>query len=1135
MTGRDRESSAAPVALSALTLMAVGVTGVQAVTAPGLGAALGWGVAGALAAVLGGLGLWGWRRHRAQLTETTADQAHARAEARRALERFEAFEALGSDFLWESDAQGRVTHASPRLGWVLEGHDALALEQPLATLLAQAPEALDRVRERTGFRQAPVTLYLPDGTPRSLHLSAEPVLDNQGDFAGYRGCGRDMTAESQAHDRLAGLHDLMMDAVASLSEGFVLFDENDHLVVVNDRYRHAYPRLFDVLVPGARFADILRVAAERGDDSPGAETLDHWIEERLTRHLHHHDPVDRRLSDGRWYRISEHGTRGGGVVKVLMDITEIKQREAALWEKSALLETILESITQGLGAFDRHGRLVAWNSALFHLLESPPPAHEGERILDRLRAGTGAEKAVGDEIATALRPPHRIPPPAEVHNGLRTVELRLSAMSDGGVVATLADVSSRRRVEDALRDLARTGGGLEPDSFFEALLARLALAVEMETVVLLERGHDGLARLVTAIADPEPQAALASGYSLATSPLAILGGDRGWSITSAAHRTYPDDPLLVTTEAESLVAVPLHDMQGRHLGLLVALSRHAREDLSQEMALLRLFAARVANELERRTMDRALRESEQTARQLVEDAPYGVLLWDGTSILFANTAAADLLGQWPERLAELTLPCRLRPLPPHAPESLAEALAPGETLPPTEVTLHQEGDRDCVVEISSRPLIRHGVPVSLVVISDITERRLVEAELQQNQKMKAVGQLAGGVAHEFNNMLTAIGGFARMIARDPEDTARVRRCVDEITKAGDRAATLTAQLLDFSRGTVTSSVQTVDLTHLVCDLRGFLKPLLGETIDLNLEIPDHAVPVRVDPARMNQVVVNLAINARDAMANGGTVTLAVDEFVPDAAFRQRHPTEQQDALGARCARLRVSDTGCGIDPALQKRIFEPFFTTKPRGRGTGLGLPLVYGTVQQAGGVTTVESRLGGGGTTFALHLPLMAPASPAESTTEAPRLDTGPLAASLLLVEDETQVREMMTLTLEQAGASVHTAADGAAGLIAWRDHGESMAAIVSDVTMPRLTGPEMVGYIRQQRPHVPVLFLTGYATPHELDSLERREQAWLMRKPVTPEALVAAVRAMIAGHPPPGSQTLAEALAQETEEDAP
>ena len=379
---------------------------------------------------------------------------------------------------------------------------------------------------------------------------------------------------------------------------------------------------------------------------------------------------------------------------------------------------------------------------------------------------------------------------------------------------------------------------------------------------------------------------------------------------------------------------------------------------------------------------------------------------------------------------------------------------------------------------------------------ELIEREREKAEqLRQSQKMDAVGQLAGGVAHDFNNLLTVITGYSDLLLRGMPSTDPTRRKLEEIKKAGDRAASLTRQLLAFSRKQMFQE-RVVDLNSIVADMDKMLQRLIGEDIDLVSLLEPSLCRIKADPGQIEQVLLNLAVNARDAMPRGGKLTIETSHAILGEDYVKSHLA----AKPGHCLMLAVSDTGVGMDAETQKRIFEPFFTTKEVGKGTGLGLATVYGIVKQSGGNIWVYSEPGKG-TTFKIYLPVAEEFANMEVTTNQSEIPQG--QETILLVEDDELVRDLAADILEPNGYQVLTAANGIEALRICAEHVGKIELMITDVVMPQMGGRELAERVALMRPDTLVLYISGYTDDAVVRHGVLDEEMAFLQKPFTPDTL--------------------------------
>ena len=389
---------------------------------------------------------------------------------------------------------------------------------------------------------------------------------------------------------------------------------------------------------------------------------------------------------------------------------------------------------------------------------------------------------------------------------------------------------------------------------------------------------------------------------------------------------------------------------------------------------------------------------------------------------------------------------------------------------------------------------------------DTTDRKRLEVQLRQAQKMEAIGQLAGGVAHDFNNLLTVISGYSELLQHHLSHDEPLRRQAEQIKIAGDRASALTRQLLAFSRQQVLRPV-VLDLNVVVTNLLQMLPRLIGEHIELKTALDPQPTFVKTDPGQLEQVLLNLAINARDAMPGGGTLTTETSHVALDEAACGRLGT----ILPGLYVQLTVRDTGCGMDAATQARIFEPFFTTKDLGKGTGLGLATVYGIVTQSHGAISVNSAPGRGAS-FAVYFPT------SECRSESPKDGTTSLEPesgweTVLVVEDQTGVRGFVRNLLMLNGYRVLEAADGSEALRICRQHPGEIQLVVTDLVMPGMSGRELVERITNEQPDIKVLYMSGYTDDSVVHTGVAQAGLAFLQKPFSPTMFTHKVREVLDG----------------------
>ena len=564
----------------------------------------------------------------------------------------------------------------------------------------------------------------------------------------------------------------------------------------------------------------------------------------------------------------------------------------------------------------------------------------------------------------------------------------------------------------------------------------------------------------------------------------------GMHYTAMAASTFIRNTHVPIVPSESIVAT-------RMLATLVAVG-------TLLVFAIAIFGAQLSA---RQQMQRRLKESEEYYRSILEQSSDLIVVIDEKGRRkYTSPTYTRLLGREPGELIGGDAFSFIHP------DDLDNARAffahliehPGGRAVVEVRIQHAEGK--WVTFRSSGHNLLHNPAVRGVVISarDETDRLQLEEQFRQSQKMEAVGRLAGGIAHDFNNLLTVIEGNVDLLADDPEATPSIRIGLEQIGEAAERAAVLTRQLLAFSRRQILQP-RSLDLNDIPRGMQGMLIRLLGEDITVKADLSSAVLPVRADPNQIEQVIMNLAVNARDSMPKGGTITIRTRTTrTIGRDFRASDPV-----VPGLYAALEVSDTGCGIDSETLERIFEPFFTTKEQGKGTGLGLATVYGIMKQSGGHVAVRSTPGTG-TTFMLLFPIFAQAElPLIAVNRAAPATSG--SETILLIEDEAALRTLVRRVLERKGYRVIAAENGETA-IAWsRSYEDTIDLVIADVVLPGMNGREAVEQLLPRWPQLRVLYISGYNEDEILHRGVMRDQTHFLEKPFTPASLLQKVRAVL------------------------
>lgn len=814
------------------------------------------------------------------------------------------------------------------------------------------------------------------------------------------------------------------------------------------------------------------------------------------------------------YPIIQDGQVVGAVVTFL-DITERRQFETALRESEERHRSIFENSLSVMLIIDPATQaFVDANHAATAFYGWTREQLQTMRISD---INTLSPEQIAESMRLAQqRNLHHFHFKHRLANGtIRDVEVFSSPILTSGrqlLFSIIHDITERKLVEETLTFLMRSGDLHQNGSFFQLLAQYLAEALGMDYVCIDRLESDGLEAQTVAVYNNgvfEDNVR----YTLLDTPCGEVVGKTICRFEQGVRHRFPHDQVLQDLQAESYVGTTLWGSDGQPIGLIAAIGRQPLTDQCPAESMLQLVALRAAAELERKNAEDQLLESESRYKNLLEHAPVAVMINQGGRIvlvnraclkLFGATSKEQLLGKTPYELFHSSCPEAVR-------ARIATMLSQQTAVPVLEETIVRLDGTPVEVEVTAAPFPSKGETGIHVVLSDISERKKaelahqqIEEQLRHSQRMEAIGTLAGGIAHDFNNILTAIIGYAHISQMGLPPDAPQRAPIQQITEAANRATHLTRDLLLFSRKQTTVR-RVIDLHECIIGTKGFLKRIISENIVLETSFCAETIKLYADPQQLDQVLLNLAANARDAMPDGGRITLS-SELV-------RLDTNAATLLGlanaGEYAVIRFADTGKGIDPEDLTRVFDPFFTTKEIGKGTGLGLPIVYGIVTGHGGVIKIASTPGQG-TVLTIYLPCAQDAPPAVKPQ-----DTGqPLprgTETILMAEDSERIRDMISQVLAEFGYQVITAVDGEDAVRLFKQHADQISLLLFDLVMPHLGGHEAYQQIIQIRPDIPVLFTTGYAPQVAEGKLTQEQIEQLLHKPYAIVKLLKAVRSAL------------------------
>ena len=798
--------------------------------------------------------------------------------------------------------------------------------------------------------------------------------------------------------------------------------------------------------------------------------------------------------------------------------------EGPLTVEKACFEQIIENAPEAISIVDQELRVLRINAEFTRLF------------------GFTADEAAGKQLDRLIVPPDRYAETAWIAECIKT-ESKLSLETrrqrkDGSLVEVLLSTSpvtlngKRVGAYASYRDITEQKRTEELNAALYAIAARSQSAEDLQQ--FFAAIHNIVGQLMNArnfyIALYDSQAQLLSfPYFVDEEDPTPAPKPLGRGLTEYILRS--GEPLLVTPavfeelerrgEVES-IGTPSLDWLGVPLksgtaciGVLVVQTYNENTRFGErDREILKFVSQQLAATIEHKRYEEALRRSEARSRSLILSAAFGICRCTlGGRFLDVNPALINMLGHGSvEDLLKLDARREVF-VNPQGLDRLAEDYRRTGSLNGVELQWRRKDGRVIIVRLSGCAATISDEPEEVLelIAEDITDRRQLEEQLRQAQKMDAVGRLAGGVAHDFNNLLMVINGYTEVLLEQLEQGSAMHHKVQSIQQAADRAATLTRQLLAFSRKQLLE-LKVVDVNIVIGDMERLLRPLIGENIELVTRLSPETGHTRADAGQLEQVIMNLVVNAKDAMPEGGKLTVESSDVTVRHSFR-----EHRFIQPGRYAVISVTDTGHGMDKETQSRIFEPFFTTKEKGKGTGLGLSTVYGIVKQSSGYVFAQSELGAG-TTFYVYLPRVEDSAEELSPAQSQQSEAGG-CETVLLVEDEESVRELVRLTLAARGYKVLEAENGECGLRVSESFKENIDILITDVVMPGIGGRELAKKLLALRPGISVLYLSGYTEDAVITQGAPGPSTAFLQKPFTLQNLAKKVREVLRSKPAPKS----------------
>ncbi len=891
----------------------------------------------------------------------------------------------------------------------------------------------------------------------------------------------------QANAKLADLNAHLIGALENISDGFVLFDADDRLVLCNSKFREIYKSFAHLAVPGTKFEDLIREQIKHIDLSAARGREEEWVTERLESHRNPKESRELYFETGRWVRYTEHKTSAGGIVGIQTDITEFKERSAELETSEARFRALIDSTPSAILIKDPQGRYLLANK-LWHEWFNPDGLDiTGKTVFDFFPDDHAAEiyEADAEVVETGILVRNETTTPLADGRVLSTLIQKFPIVGPDGQIVGVGgintDISDQKETEENL----------------EASERQLRTITDSLPVMIAYIDSEQRYKFVNKT--------LAQSHAAATEEIvgqtvaSILGKDSYAKIQPFINKVLTGESVV----SEDTITYP------------GGITRNIEFSFVPDMAdggNVQGYFALVVDLTERRKAEEALRKTEDRLIDVIESISEGFILYDQDErFVLCNDKYKDFYSTMREILlpgAKLEDIARIgfeRGVVKGASENveyfLNQRLIQYRT---AQGTLEQELPDGRWLLCTERKTA-DGYTVG--IRTDITEIKLAGEQLRQAQKMEAVGQLTGGVAHDFNNLLGVIIGNLDALADGITENDAFRSYVDAATAAALNGAELNRQLLAFSRQQALSP-KVINLNDSVSSMLGILRRTLGETIEIEAKQSAALWSCEVDPAQVESAVLNLAVNARDAIPEGGKLTIETANVHLD----EEYAATQSEVVPGEYVVLSMTDTGCGMDQRTLEHAFEPFFTTKDVGKGSGLGLSMVFGFAKQSGGHVTLYSELGQG-TTVKLYLPRVRRDidAPAKVPTNLPSAE----GETVLVVEDDPDLQKLVVAMISGLGYEVIAANDGKSALeaVAKARH---IDLLLTDVILPGgMNGPEIARAVSEKNPGLKVLMMSGYPRDAITQQGQLGDGVALLEKPFRKTVIAQKIRDVLTAGP--------------------